>query len=285
MQIEDVLHPSDALLDEIDQILMRAYGMNSRRSRVQRFLTIDHGGWVNLRNEDRLVAVGGFIGYPTGGFGWVGLVATDPTAERQGFGRIVTQAIVDRLAAIGCASVLDGSLKGAPVYERMGFVDQGHSRIYSAVGAPGPMPQGSESVRLSTIAGVGFDAVCAYDREAFGADRSALLRNLIESYVGRDVVLTADDGRILGYGIAQDDAIGPVVADEVVFGASIVESLRHLPWEAPPRIIVPPDSPFGMAVESLGFELQRSLRRQHLGIAELPGRRDLICAQTSFGEG
>jgi GNAT superfamily N-acetyltransferase len=285
MQIEDVRNPSDTLLDEIDELLMRAYGMSSRRSRVQRFLTIDHGGWVNLRNHDRLVAVGGYIGYPTGGFGWVGLVATDPGAERNGFGRIVTQAIVDRLAAIGCASVLDGSVKGAPVYERMGFVDHGHSRIYSAVGEPRPVPQESESSRFSTIEDVGPETVCAYDRKAFGADRSALLRSLVDSYAGRNVVRLAEDGRVSGYGIAQDDAIGPVVADEVVFGASIVESLRHLRWEAPPRIILPPGSPFGIAVESLGFELQRSLRRQHLGIDELPGRREFICAQTSFGEG
>lgn len=285
MQVEDVLAPSDTLLDEIDALLMRAYGSGSRRSRVERFLAVEHGGWVLLRDADRVVGVGGYVGYPIGGFGWIGLVATDPDAERRGFGRIVTQALADRLTALGCWSVLDGSAKGAPLYERMGFVDHGESRLFLAPTDIGPGRGVPLGLHNSTIEEIGLTRVSEYDAVAFGADRSSLLRLLGDLFVGRSVVLCGADGRVVGYGIAQDDGIGPVVADDDTTGALIVDSLLRLSWDAAPWLIVPPGSLFAPAAESMGFVLQRSLRRQHLGIGTLPGRRELICAQISFGEG
>ena len=285
MHVEDVLAPTDRVLEEIDALLMRAYRPGSRRAAVERFLALQDGGWVLVRDDDRIVGVGGYLGYPSGSFGWIGLVATDPDAERRGVGRMVTQALVDRLASRGCASVLDGSAKGAPLYERMGFVDHGHSRLFLAPVAGGPEPALVKGIRRSTIEETGLDIVAAYDAVAFGADRSSLLRFLMDACVGRNLVLCTADGRMVGYGIAQDHGIGPVVADDDATGALIVDLLRHLPWATAPSLIVPPDSSFAPTLESMGFALQRSLRRQHLGIAALPGRRELLCAQSSFGEG
>lgn len=285
MQVEDVMAPSESLLDEIDALLMRAYESGSRRSGVKRYLAVENAGWVLVRAGDRVVGVGGYVGYPTGGFGWIGLVATDPDVARRGYGRVVTRALVDRLAALGCGSVLDGSAKGAPLYEGMGFVDHGRSRLYLAptgIVRARAVPPG---VRSSTIGEVGLNGVAAYDAVAFGADRSSLLGFLSDTYVGRNVVICGVDGRVVGYGIAQDRAIGPVVADDDRTGELIFDSLRRLPWEGPPSLIVPPDSSFSPALESMGFVLQRSLRRQHLGIGTLPGRRELLRAQTGFGEG
>jgi Acetyltransferase (GNAT) family len=81
----------------VDQILMRAYGSESMRARVLRFLSIPTGRWVVAEHGEEMLAAGGCIGYPSGGFGWIGLIATDPHKSRDGIGTAVTQWLIERV--------------------------------------------------------------------------------------------------------------------------------------------------------------------------------------------
>ncbi len=271
----------EQLLDDIDAVLQAAYRAPSWKFRVQRFLRVQPGGWVVAQQENEVVAVGGCIAYPDAGFGWIGLIATSPSSQRHGAGRTVTQWAVDHLKSLGCASVLDASLAGAPLYVRMGFDDVGISVLMES--SVVPIPSGSEFV--TTIARTDVADLGAYDLPRFGADRSRLLDVLAHDHPGRGLVYR-NGGTILGYGIAQDDAIGPVVADNDDSCRAIMTSLLALDWAQPPRVVLPPESPYRSVLESLGFVELRSLRRQQFGrVGPLPGQRTTMVAQTSFGEG
>jgi GNAT superfamily N-acetyltransferase len=285
--VEDVARPDGELLAEIDGVLVRAYGGASRRARIERFLFVDDAGWVMLRREGRVVSVGAFIGYRSAGFGWIGLVATEPRAQGGGFGRVITEALIERLRRIGCAAVLDGSKSGAPLYERMGFSDFGLSH---ALMAPAELvlsdqtPAGLESVQLVPIGAEMMQSVLSFDQHAFGADRRSLLSYLLEANPGRHVAAITEAG-LVGYGIAQADLLGPIAADSATTLRAIVMSLHSLDFGSPPSLLVPPECAFLPTLLKLGFTSARTLRRQHLGIGELPGLRGRLCAQASFGEG
>ena len=81
-----------------------------------------------------VVGTGCCIAYPDAGFGWIGLVATLPAFQRRGIATAITEFLGRTLAAYGCASVLDASLAGGPVYERMGFADCGVTRVLGDTG-------------------------------------------------------------------------------------------------------------------------------------------------------
>jgi GNAT superfamily N-acetyltransferase len=278
---------SDQLLEAIDQVLMAAYGVTSRRDRLRRFLLVEPGGWVVAEDDGVVVATGGCIAYPDAGFGWIGLIGTAPMAERRGLGRLVTQWIVDYLATKGCASVLDGSAAGAPLYARMGFEDVGVSRLLEARATMLPLqsPAHPHSVGVTPAAINDLPAIAEYDNSRFGADRSRLLHAMFDLYPNRSVVVRRD-GDVLGYGIAQDDAIGPVVADSEEACRDVLSALLNLSWNTPPKLVLPPESNYAQLLSDLGFVELRALRRQQFGrTGPLPGLRHTLAAQSSFGEG
>jgi predicted N-acetyltransferase YhbS len=276
----------DETMDAVDQLIMRAYGMSTRRSRVERFIRVQPGGWVVAEEAtttgQQLIGCGGCIAYPDGGFGWIGLIAVDPSAQGNGTGRMVTQWLIDHLASLGCAPVLDGSLSGAPLYEKMGFDDHGYSTLMVA---PQRDATGTMSASLSPLKGIEIDSLCAYDRRVFGADRSALLRYIDEQSPSRAYVSRSHDGVINGYVMAQDSAIGPLVADHSYVFDDLLTAVRTLTFPAAAHVCVPPGSLYHDRWVAAGFTEVRSLRRQHLGIGQLPGSHQFIGAQTSFGEG
>lgn len=197
--------------DQIDEILMRAYLTASRRARVQRFLQADNGMWVVAEEDARVIGVGGAIGYPTGGFGWIGLIATDPSHGRRGAGAAITRHLFEELSVLGCASVLDGSAQGAPLYERLGFVDHGTTvRFLPPPRASAPRTVGSTNV--ISLGASDIESLVRFDATVFGASRGSLLSILMSDHAGHAFGVFDKHGRVTGYAIAQHDTIGPVAA-------------------------------------------------------------------------
>jgi GNAT superfamily N-acetyltransferase len=271
----------DALLTRIDAVLISSFKTGSRRSVVERFLRVEPNGWVVAEEGEVLLAVGGCIAYRDAGFGWLGLIGTSPDAQHRGLGRSVTTWLVDYLAKEGCAAVLDGSASGAPLYESMGFSDFGRSQMMLA---PDVVPH-VEDTRIGVAHAADLQRIYRYDLPRFGADRSRLLQAMFELYPGR-VLFAQDQGAILGFGIAQDHAIGPVVAENASVAKALLSALCCLPWPTNPRMVLASETAYTNVVLELGFVEQRALRRQQLGRSgPLPGNRAVTLAQTSFGEG
>lgn len=65
------------------------------------------------------------------GVGWLGWVATRPTARRRGFGTVAIAAVTREAFALGATMVsLEATALGVPAYRRLGFRDAGGYRTY-----------------------------------------------------------------------------------------------------------------------------------------------------------
>lgn len=271
-----------ATLEAMDGVMQRAYGASSFRASIDRFVAAQPDGLAVVETDGRVVATGCCIAYPSGGFGWVGLVATEPGFERRGLATAVTAHLSDVLAAHGCAPVLDASVAGAPVYERIGFLDHG---VTTVMGLPEGVEvpiAGGEACELLTIDDL--DDVVAFDSERFGGARPELIAKLLEQHPQRAFAVRRG-GSIAGYLVAQEATLAPVIADDDDALCALMSKINGLRFTAPPRINLPPEGAHLASLTALGFEQRRQLRHMRRGIGSLPGRRASIAGMVSLGEG
>jgi len=268
----------------MDAVMCAAFATTSFADAMERFAAAQPDGFVVAEADGRVVGTGCCVGYPDAGFGWIGLVATAPGYERRGVATRVTEALAAVLAEHGCASVLDASVKGGPMYERIGFHDRGPTAVLTRPGGALAPPSRATDVTCARLGADDLDEVVAYDATCFGADRRALLAVARAQRPGRGLVARRG-GRVVGYTIAHDPTLAPLVADDAAALHALVAEAVTLPFSDGTRVTVPPESGHRATLETLGFEHQRSLRNMRRGIDHLPGRRDLIAGQLSLGEG
>ena len=270
-----------AILDAMDEVMQQAYAMSSFRVSIDRFAAVQPDGLVVVENDGAVVGTGCCVAYPGGRFGWIGLVATKPGFERRGIGTAITEHLSGVLAGHGCASVLDASLKGGPVYERMGFSDHGLTKVMVFVGTD-PSPTATDECSVLTKDDI--DEVVRFDTPRFGGSRRDLLATVVDQHPGRAVVLRRR-GKVAGYLVAQESTLAPVVTDTSESLMSLVTAALRLDWLQPPRVNVPPESGHIATLQRLGFEHRRALRHMRRGVGALPGRREGIAGLISLGEG
>jgi GNAT superfamily N-acetyltransferase len=271
-----------ATLEAMDAVMQQAYGVPTFRSSIDRFATVQPDGLAVVEIDGTVVGTGCCVAYSDGKFGWIGLVATLPAFQRTGIGTQVTEFLSEVLAEHGCASVLDASLAGGPVYERMGFADRGITTVmgYALEDQP-PTGDGDECAPLTTD---DLDEVARFDAPRFGSNRLQLLAKVVDQHPGRGIVLRRR-GKVAGFLVAQESTLAPVVADTSESLTSLINAALGLDWPTPPRINVPPESGHLATMQRLGFEVRRQLRHMRRGIEVLPGRRESIAAEVSLGEG
>jgi ribosomal protein S18 acetylase RimI-like enzyme len=279
-RVDPVAEP--ATLEAMDGVMQRAYGVSSFRSSIDRFVAAQADGLAVIEADGRVVATGCCVAYPTGRFGWVGLIATEPAFERRGLATAITEHLSAVLAAHDCASVLDASAAGAPVYARLGFTDHGLTTVMTlgdhvSVGFPG-------GARCATIAAADIDELVAFDAARFGGERAALIAKLVDQHPDR-TFLVRSAGAISGYLVAQESTLAPVLADDTETLTALIATAVELPYSTRPRINVPPDSEHLTTLARCGFEQRRQLRHMHRGIGGLPGKRSAVAGMVSLGEG
>jgi GNAT superfamily N-acetyltransferase len=269
------------MLDAMDSVMQRAYDIPTFRTSVDRFAAVQPDGLAVVEHDGCVVGTGCCVAYPDGGFGWIGLVATLTGFQRQGIGTAITEHLSTVLAGHGCAAVLDASLAGGPVYERMGFTDCGFTRVMAFIGGGSALTsdEGCDPLTSDDL-----DDVVRFDSPRFGASRRELLAMAIAQQPDRALVLRRR-GKIAGYLVAQDGTLGPLVTDTSESLTALIAAALRLEWPTPPRINVPPESGHVATLQRLGFEHRRELRHMRRGIGPLPGRRESVAAQVSLGEG
>ena len=275
-------------VEPVDAVLTAAYGRPSWRADLEDHLALQPDGWFVAQEGDGVVAVGGATDY--GPFGWIGLVGVLPAARRRGLGRLVTTRCVEFLAERGSVPVLDASDLGAGLYRHMGFTDVGPTRelVAPAVVAPAlvgaRVAGGDLDVRPLPGAALSPELV-AYDTAAFGADRRRVLDRLVRR-TGPGRCLVARRGPVVvGYVLALGERLGPWVADDADVVRALAAAGAALPFPAPPRVQVPPDTEHLPVLEELGFTPTRTLRHMRLGETELPGRRSRTVGEASYALG
>jgi GNAT superfamily N-acetyltransferase len=219
-------------LEAIDEIVQRAYRMPSRIERIKRFLLVEGGVWAVAETDGALVSVGGAIAYPDGGFGWIGLIGTDPTMVGRGGGRVVTQFLVDELASRGCRSALDASEAGAPLYRAMAFTDHGRvTKLHAPVGSWSSSPTSISdggSVSLNTVSSNG--GVLLGDSSGMPSERSAV--NASDG----GVKAGSRSAATFAIHLFNDEHLPELLRyDKAIFGANRFDLLRYMVDRSPNR--------------------------------------------------
>lgn len=197
---------------------------------------------------------------------WIGMVLVLPEYRGRGIARQLMQHALRYLDDRGVRCVkLDATDMGKPLYEQLGFVDEAvierWAGICDAHDADGSAPGPDRIVDTAAIA--------ATDRAAFGADRSRLLRRLLEVFPHDAVRLPG--GYVMGRPGSNAHFLGPCVADHPADARRLIAHVlaRHaatlLFWD-----LLPDNEEAVALARSFGFEPRRKLWRMLRTSADCP---------------
>src|SRR5258706_13347008 len=109
-------------LDRADAVQQAASGRGSRRDRLQLYLSLQPDGWLLAKLDGEPAGIAGGTNY--GAVGHIGLVAVDPSKQRRGVALALMEHLLDWFDAQRCPIIqLDASEAGAPLYHKLGFVE------------------------------------------------------------------------------------------------------------------------------------------------------------------
>jgi GNAT superfamily N-acetyltransferase len=170
------------------------------------------------RDGGRVVATAATL--PYGNFAWISMVLVLPEYRRGGLGTRLLERCLKALDGEGRVPVLDATPAGRPIYQAMGFEDcWGYHRLAGQGTPPAAAVLPDAAARVRPIADTDWNALCAYDAAAFGADRSALLQRLRGRLPAAELVAERN-GRIAGFMLGRNgrsaSQIGPLIAEDDV---------------------------------------------------------------------
>jgi ribosomal-protein-alanine N-acetyltransferase len=270
-------------LEAADGILQAAFlPPMSRIQELRRCVALQPDGWRLAEMDGQAVGIVGSVDY--GAFAWIGSMAVLPEFQNRGIGRALMNDILAWLDDRGCPMVrLDASDAGAILYHKLGFMGRG--QVLSFV-LEAKVPIRTLEVCVSLLRAVDIPAAADFDELVFGARRECMFELLVTDFPQRAFISHDQAGRVTGYLFAQAQKIGPWAAQEPVAALALLARAVSLEYEVAPRIITPEEN--GEAAELLirsGFALRHPHLHMCRGGSGLPGRRDLIYGQASYGVG
>lgn len=249
--------------------LKNAAGWNQTEADWRRFLEFDSDGTFVAVAADRIVGTVATIVYEDR-IAWIGMMLVDPDFRRRGIGEGLMRMAVDYLRARHIAVVgLDATPMGRPLYERLGFVATSSLHRWS-LERSGTMSNGSRPIDAADSSEIDMDAVCRLDQDAFGADRTRLIRSIVDESPYR--IIACDDSRtsrspavLIARSGAVADHLSAWLAPSAEDAANVLD--RALARTSMPVVIadVPADHTWAGAVLSArGFRIARDLTRMYL---------------------
>jgi GNAT superfamily N-acetyltransferase len=190
--------------------LCAAAGWNQLEADWRFFLESPASGAFLAENDGRVAGTAAYLRYDR--LAWIAMMLVDPAERRSGIGGQLMHRVLDALQDHPCVG-LDATPLGEPLYRRCGLVDSYTLvRTKSSIDAARFAPFAG---RARSMTAGDFPAVFARDLEAFGADRSALLRSLFSrapecAWIVRD---DAANGYCFGRPGRLFHQLGPLVAD------------------------------------------------------------------------
>jgi GNAT superfamily N-acetyltransferase len=208
----------------------------------------------------RVVGTAGAVGYGRD-LAWVCMVIVDPDARGRGLASRLVADVLDRVSGFAVVG-LDATPQGRPVYARLGF---GDGPALARVEA-GPDRPAASATAARPMRDADFDAVFAWDREIFGADRRRVLRFAFETAPEYAWVRDARDG-IEGYCFGRHghnaEQVGPVVARTSAAARDVLSAA--LASRPDLRFFLDITAEGREVATSLGFSEQRAFTRMYRG--------------------
>jgi GNAT superfamily N-acetyltransferase len=269
-------------LEVADAILMAAYGGASRKQRLRSYLTLQPDGWILAHWDGVPAGVAGATNY--GPIAYIGLVAVHPTYQRRGIAMAMMQHLLRWAAERGNPVLqLDASSAGAPLYERLGFVDDEKTIGYRQDDCARRPPL---SDRVSLLQASDIPALAEFDTPIFGADRAAVFEMLLGEAPERAFVAREVTGQISGYLFAQPATIGPWAARAAGDAEALLGAALQFTYEAGPFVLAPSsNAEASNLLLQYGFSPNRLLRHMRLGGQGPVGRHALLYGLASFAIG
>jgi GNAT superfamily N-acetyltransferase len=243
--------------------LSDAAGWNQNAADWRLMLELGHGWGYSAQGE----LIASTLVLPFGTFAWISMVLVLPAHRRKGYATRLLRIALDDLKRRSLTPVLDATPAGREVYRQEGFRDTWGFRRYALKkgGRPRFREMGSDPV---------LDGILELDREAFGATRERVLRDLARRLP--EAALSAQDGFILGREGREAIQLGPLVArDEDTAIALLSEALHAV---QPPLYVDAVDHAPRLQrwLEQRGFAIQRPFTRMVHGLAAAPGNEKLV---------
>jgi len=233
-------------------------GWNQIAADWRRLLDLSPSGCLAARFEGALVATATVASFGAAAH-WIGMVLVDEAMRGKGLGSAMFAAIIARARERGGEAVgLDATDLGRPVYLKQGFSDVA------------PIDRWSGTLRATTAPGdvtmidrSSLDDVTALDLGACGADRSALLRHLIqeEGVVG---VLAPGAGYAFLRPGRTCSHVGPLVGSDDAVCARLLSRLARLAGNTPVLLDAHQTARTSALLESHGLRVARRLTRMTL---------------------
>jgi len=176
---------------------------------------------------------------------------------------------------------LDATPQGKPIYTKLGFAEEYEIERW-ILKRPNPKTSANSGSTFVALSGMQGERILQLDKDLFGADRTFLLRALIEE-APEFTLADGKDESIQGYALGRHglfaDHLGPWMAStqtaaEKLFQEFVAKSSRE-------TLIVDCLKANFMAVELLhgfGFARSRPLTRMFRGPNTHSGRPESICA-------
>ena len=199
---------------------------------------------------------------------WIGMVLVRPENRRTGIASRLLETAITYLEHKVSVVKLDATADGKNVYERFGFEIESVVERWSRKGEPPvSFEQQQELIDDET-----HRQILQLDRQAFGADRSELLNQLLANSWVPPVVTRTREGSVAGYALARagSDAayVGPVVASQRSDAAELLDGILEKLDLNP--VYVDLNRNWGDGQQLLrerGFEKERDLIRMKRGVA------------------
>ncbi len=212
-----------------------------------------------LGPDRRPVATALALPYPPD-FGWISMVLVHGPFRRRGLATRLLDRTISELRQRGLIPVLDATLTGQPVYERIGFRPIDSLTRWRGEGGGSP----ARATLAPLLAGE-LGEVAGLDRAAFGADRSAVLADLLGRPGAVSRRAPGANGFLLSRPGRTATHIGPVVARAAGTAVALLEAA--LAALSGPVLIDVPDRQAAVAglLARRGFRAERCFTRMALG--------------------
>ncbi|HEX6411503.1 MAG TPA: GNAT family N-acetyltransferase [Burkholderiales bacterium] len=246
--------------------LSRAANWNQNEADWRLMLATGHGWGITLL-DGTLAASTLVLPYQT--FAWISMVLVLPEHRRKGYATHLLRVALADLRNRALTPILDATPAGREVYRQEGFRDTWtFKRFQLEKGVRTLFPEKGPDSALA------WEKVLRLDREAFGASREPLLRNLA-TRLPRAAFFT-EDGFVLGREGREALQVGPLVArhEDAAIGL-LSQALRAI---APPLYVDAVDHAPRLQqwLTKQGFVFQRPFTRMVHGAGRAPGNERLV---------